>query len=215
MNQVWHGLVDTIRLLPSVPTKAADSAAHESHTIDEALDKISLLISLRKGETVQPDRMMGHAPPVSIITPSTPTSTSSAGGGVGGGGVKRKRRGSYSVSPAPPPLPTAASFDSNLSSIASPAPASGAAVKDRSATPASMSRDQTGKSRKDVYAEQTQMQPGTRVAFKLPSDGGEEGWILAVVTRGVVGDKTRYEVQDLDDETKWGLLLLHRNFQRD
>lgn len=199
MNQVWHGLVDTLRLLPSVSAKSTDTSSHEIHTIDDALDKVSLLISLRKGETVPHERIQSNVP-MSIITPSTPTSSV--------GGVKRKRRPSISVSPAPPALPTAASFDSNLSSIASPAPPASTALlgKDRSATP--MSREQIGKVKKDFLADQLPLAPGTRVGFKPPpqqdakgakGEGEDEGWILATIKRCLLGDKTRYEVQDYDD----------------
>lgn len=230
MTQVWHSVVDTLRLLPTVPSKSGESTLHETQTIDEAIEKLDLLISMRKGVGVDARTISslhgsgGVSNPVfsvNVATPDTPSSTPGAGPGGGGSGVKRKRRPSPSVSPAPPALNTGISIDSNLSSLNSPLPPSGRGQKDRSATP--ISRDQHhhqnqmqiqgGKSqtqthhssisKKEPYADQLPLQVGRRVAFRMPAkDGEEQEWILATVKRCLLQDKTRYEVVDADDPTK-------------
>lgn len=219
MTQVWHSVVDTLRLLPTVPSKMGEATLHETQTIDEAIEKLDLLISMRKG--VDPrvsSNLSGNGSggiqnptfSVNVATPDTPSSTP------GGSGVKRKRRPSPSVSPAPPALNTGISFDSNLSSLNSPLPLSGRGQKDRSATPISRDhhqphhQNQDGKSytstsisKKEPYADQLPLQVGRRVAFRMPAkDGEEQEWILATVKRCLLQDKTRYEVVDADDPTK-------------
>lgn len=67
-----------------------------------------------------------------------------------------------------------------------------------------MSREQTGKLRKEPYSDQLPLQPGRRIAFRVPAEksGGvdqEVTWILATVKRCLNGDRSRYEVQDADD----------------
>jgi SAGA-associated factor 29 len=65
---------------------------------------------------------------------------------------------------------------------------------------------QTAKAR---FASQLPLQPGRKVAFRPSTakqhdkgahDADSEQWILAVVQRMLNNDKTRYEVQDMDDE---------------
>jgi SAGA-associated factor 29 len=74
--------------------------------------------------------------------------------------------------------------------------------KDRSATPASapVGSQTQGKNRKEMYGDQLPLQPGRRVAFKVPAGGGgeEEEWILVTI-RKCLGDKVKYEVVDADD----------------
>lgn len=70
-----------------------------------------------------------------------------------------------------------------------------------------MSREATGKARKEQYYDQLPLQPGRKVAFKVPNKGkdkaedetGEEAWILATIRKCINQDKMRYEVQDADD----------------
>ena len=71
--------------------------------------------------------------------------------------------------------------------------------KDRSATPAGP----PVKVKKELYSDQLPLQAGRRVAFKVPpgdssESGADEEWILVTVRRSL-GDKTRYEVVDADD----------------
>ena len=93
-------------------------------------------------------------------------------------------------------------MESNLTSIASPLP--------RAGTPGS--RDLTGKQKKEVAVEQLQLQPGRKVAFKVPltkemrekTGNDEDEWIHATIVKYIPHDKIpRYEVQDADDPTKW------------
>lgn len=119
-------------------------------------------------------------PTINVATPSTPSS--STGPLPASGTGKRKRRPTLSLSPAPTPIE-----------------ASPAIKKDRSATPAVVPM----KVKKEPYADQLPLQPGRRVAFKVPPeskpDGGEEEeWILVTVRRSL-GDKVKYEVVDADD----------------
>lgn len=214
MTQVWHSVVDTLRLLPTVPSKSGDSTLHETQTIDDAIEKLDLLISLRKASDSRGlDRGAGSGsgtgPIINIASPGTPSSTTG-----GGGGTKRKRRLSISVSPAPPGLTTSTSFDSNITPLPSPnAPTSshghgygGRKDKDRSATPMTSSRDRDrdrDHGKKEPYADQLPLQVGRRVAFRMPwKEGEEQEWILAIIKRCVLGDRTRYEVVDADDHTK-------------
>ncbi len=191
MTQVWHGLVDTLRLLPTV-SPDPNHAGTEKVTLDDALEKISVLIALRRGEPIAPET-------IPVLTPglSTPLTT--------GGGVKRKRRPSVSASPAPTaPLPTFSgiALEPIVTSVASPL--------HRSGTPGS--REVLGKQRKELYLDQLPLQPGRKVAFKVPTtkvprtggddDGADNDWILATIIKCSSQDKMRYEVQDADDATK-------------
>ena len=226
MTQVWHGFIDTLRLLPTIPpsiasTKSSDEdrqkelrlVQNEKKTLDDALDKISLVISLRNGEQV--DTTGISVPTVQVSTPS-----STGVGSTGGGGVKRKRKGSISASPAPV-LPSSA--DSALTPFPSPLP--------RGGTPSN--RELTGKQRKEMYWDQLPLQSGRKVAFKVPStksskSGGasgsgsgpgggggpigggeddEDNWILATIKRCIHQDRMRYEVQDDDDHNKWVITI--------
>jgi len=119
-------------------------------------------------------------PSINVATPSTPSSSTGALPASGTG--KRKRRPTLSLSPAPTPIE-----------------ASPAIKKDRSATPAVA----PVKVKKEPYADQLPLQPGRRVAFKIPpasrpEGGDEEEWILVTIRRSL-GDKIRYEVVDADD----------------
>ena len=197
MTQVWHGLVDTLRLLPTVDStddrRDPSQTQHEKTAVDDALNKLAVLIALRQGELVDPEAL---GVPTSAV--STPVST--------GGGTKRKRRLSVSASPAPT-VPqashTGGSVESTLTSVASPL--------HRSGTPGA--RDMLGKPKKELYLDQLPLLPGRKVAFKVPvakhltekggdDEGGESDWILATILRNIMQDKMRYEVQDADDATK-------------
>jgi SAGA-associated factor 29 len=123
-------------------------------------------------------------PTINVATPSTPSSSTgplpTSGTGPNG---KKKKRPSMSLSPAPTPIE-----------------ASPAIKKDRSATPAAAPVKARNK---EPFADQLPLQPGRRVAFKVPpsskAEGGEdEEWILVTV-RKCLGDKVRYEVVDADD----------------
>ena len=201
MIQVWHGLVDTLRLLPTVnPTddrRNPNQIQEEKATIQEALEKLSVLISLRKGDIQPPEAL-------SILNPvvSTPLSSSS--------GAKRKRRPSISASPVPPTAPVqtglaGASLESTgIVSVSSPLY--------RAGTPGS--RELLGKQRKELYYDQLPLQPGRKVAFKLPAaksskekpgdeEESEDEWILGTIVKSFSQDKLRYEVQDDDEKTKY------------
>lgn len=120
-------------------------------------------------------------PTINVATPSTPSASTGplpTSGTIG----KRKKRLSMSLSPAPTPIE-----------------ASPAIKKDRSATPAVV----PAKVKKELYSDQLPLQAGRRVAFKVPPSsnpegGADEEWILVTVRRSL-GDKTRYEVVDADD----------------
>lgn len=185
MTQLWHSLVDTIRVLPTIPSNKTEE---EKKTLGDALEKLDMLMALRRGERSTPDPR---------ATPSLVLPTSALPSPGSGGGVKRKRKGSFSLSPAPPTLDLNAVHPSNSAST-------------RPSTP--MSREATGKHRRELYADQLPLQPGRKVAFKLPAvkakgdgdtsvNGGSSGddWILATVKRCILQDKMRYEVQDVDD----------------
>lgn len=190
MTQVWHNLVDTLRLLPSVPSPAdVVQPASERKTLDDAVEKIGLLISMRKGQGTQPELL---APLSSVPMVPSSSATSLAGG------IKRKRRLSVSVSASPAPAipPSSAHL-----AVDSPLP--------RSATPSAYPRD-TNKLLKDMYADQLPLQPGRKVAFKVPAaknargveeEGGED-WILAMIKRCLESNRLKYEVQDADDAQK-------------
>ena len=204
MTQVWHGLVDTLRLLPSInpsvrSTTHAERAREvrqaqgQKKTLDDALDQLAVLIAIRRGERIPSE-------PLGIPTPTVSTPITSQGG------TKRKRRPTVSASPAPTAAQaphTGGSVESALTPIASPLP--------RSGTP--IGREVTGKQRREMYADQLPLQPGRKVAFKVPGakhgkekggedDDAESDWILATIQRCILQDKMRYEVEDDDDHTK-------------
>ena len=196
MTQVWHNLVDTLRLLPTVPSPAdVVQPASERKTLDEAAEKIALLIAMRKGEAVTPN-MLPSANHIPMETTNSSTSLS--------GGIKRKRRPSVSVSASPAPVVPPTAHSTHLS-VDSPAP--------RSATPSGLSREATSKHLKEFYSDQLPLQPGRKVAFKVPAtknakgveeDNGDD-WILAMIKRCILQDRMRYEVQDADDAQKYAL----------
>lgn len=190
MMQLWHSLVDTIRILPTIPSNKTEE---EKKTLSDALEKLDMLMALRRGERSTPDPR---------ATPSLVLPTSALPSPGSGGGVKRKRKGSFSLSPAPQTL--------DLSTVHSSSLLTPNSTSIRAGTP--MSREATGKHRRELYADQLPLQPGRKVAFKLPAvkakgDGdtsgsggsGGDDWILATVKRCILQDKMRYEVQDVDD----------------
>lgn len=191
MTQAWHQIVDTLRRLPSAAAGRTGNdddrkaAILEKETLDLALERLEYLIELRKGgsaqtttETLTP--RVSPAPGDGLMTPPS------------GGGLKRKRRPSAGVSASPAPVPVAPqSTESVLSSI--PSPLAGG----RAGTPLS-SREP--KQRRIDIADQLPLRAGRRIAAKSKT---EEEWILAMVRKTIGGDKTRYEVQDADDGTKW------------
>jgi SAGA-associated factor 29 len=196
MSDVWHNLVDTLRLLPPMapgtrialdedkPPRPLSTVRSEKSTLDEALQKLDVLIAMRRNEEAGHD---AASIPLVSVQASTPSS---------GGGIKRKRRTSLSYSASPAPVGMPSSADSILSAAPSPMV--------RGATPGnreSQGGGNTKQQRKEQYADQLPLQPGRKVAFKMPPQPGEEeeSWILATVIRCLGGDKTRYEVQDADD----------------
>jgi len=190
MTQVWHGVLDTLRTLPPMPpgTKITydENGPHrpvhaiqaEKKTLDDALEQLTMLISLRRNE----EAGRSNAQHMPHVIPSVQVSTPSSGG-PGGSGVKRKRRTSlsYSASPAPTGIPN--SVDSALNS---PMP--------RGGTPGG--RDVTHK-RKDGGTDHPILMPGTKVAYRQPYEG-DETWIQAVVKRCISVDKQKYEVRDTE-----------------
>ena len=204
MTQVWHGLVDTLRLLPTINPSLRSTTDEErarefrqaqgqKKTLDDALDQLAVLIALRRGERIPSE-------PLGIPTPAVSTPTTNPAGS------KRKRRPTVSASPAPTAAQaphTGGSVESVLTPIASPLP--------RSGTP--IGREVTGKQRREMYSDQLPLQPGRKVAFKVPvakhskekggdEDDAESDWILATIQRCILQDKLRYEVEDDDDHTK-------------
>ncbi|OCF37307.1 SAGA-associated factor 29 [Kwoniella heveanensis BCC8398] len=238
MSHLWHSLVDTLRLLPSVPTnpstlKHSSSASDEDKardlrtmqkekkTLDEALEKLSVLIALRRGSSVPPDGGSHGAAAGFNGSGSTYGVSTPGGSGTGAGGIKRKRKlsvgpGSGSASPAPHGLHPGSHLHGGRDHALSPTPGY---VTTKAGTP--MSREATGKHKRDIYSDQLPLQPGRKVAFKLPrskandGDNGHSGaggaagavgggtggddWILAVVARCIQQDKMRYEVTDIED----------------
>ncbi|AFR98630.1 SAGA-associated factor 29 [Cryptococcus neoformans C23] len=197
MTQLWHSLVDTIRVLPTIPPNKAEE---EKKTLGDALEKLDMLMALRRGERSTPDPR---------ATPSLVLPTSALPSPGSGSGVKRKRKGSFSLSPAP-------ALDLNAIHPSPLLTANSAST--RPSTP--MSREATGKHRRELYADQLPLQPGRKVAFKLPAvkakgdgdtnvTGGSSGddWILATVKRCILQDKMRYEVQDVDDGNTYNTTL--------
>ncbi|WVQ96305.1 hypothetical protein IAU59_003409 [Kwoniella sp. CBS 9459] len=239
MSHLWHSLVDTLRLLPSIPTnpstlKHSSSASDEDKardlrvmvkekkTLDEALEKLGVLIALRRGSSVPPDggSLVAGAGATGNGGPSYTVSTP---GGGAAGGIKRKRKlsvgpGSGSASPAPHGLHPGSHLHGGRDGALSPTPGYGTT---KAGTP--MSREATGKHKRDIYSDQLPFQPGRKVAFKLPrtmkgndANGGNAGggsgaagaagggpagdeWILAVVAKCIGQDKMRYEVTDIED----------------
>ena len=214
MSSVWHGLVDTLRLLPTVPpakpltdeerdTQLVQSAS-EKATLDQALEKLSTLIALRKGENVTlakdaRESLPVPIAPVPVVSVSTP---GSAGTPVSASGHnKRKRPGSTTASPAPMVNPnlsvTTGTTESTLTSVNSSTP-----LPPRSATP--NARDTAGRQqRKD----QLPLLAGRKVAFKQPKgkgddSGADDEWILAMIKSNMDKEGTRYEVQDADDASQ-------------
>ncbi|KAL1408518.1 hypothetical protein Q8F55_005330 [Vanrija albida] len=189
MTQTWHQIVDTLRRLPSAAGRVGGdedrkAAILEKETLDFALERLEFLIELRKGG--------GAAPAAETLTPRV---SPAPGDGLmtppSGGGLKRKRRLSAGVSASPAPAAAPQSTESALSSL--PSPLAGG----RAGTPLS-SREP--KQRRVDIADQLPLRPGRRIAAKSKT---EEEWILAMVKKTIGGDKTRYEVQDADDGTKW------------
>lgn len=226
MTQAWHQLVDTIRLLP--PNRGEDdrrSVVQEKQTLDTALEHLSVLIDLRRtGGTRATTPRVSPAPGTEGVL--TPPSGSGGGGhgpgsGPGGpGGLKRKRRpsGGISASPAPviPPAPHTGGSESALSSVASPlgggggGPRSGTPLRDAATAKRRAAANATAAGQGDT-TDQLPLRAGRKVAVRQKQAGGVKGddeeWILAKVVKMVGGDKTRYEVQDADDGTRWTTTL--------
>jgi len=200
MTQVWHGVVDTLRRLPTV----GEPTLQDDQTIDDALEQLDSLISLRKNQATQgqgqgqgqSDRPSDrgttpHIPPmtanptITVATPSTPSSSTGPTTG------KRRKRQSISLSPAPAPT----ALDSPLRTNAGPP-----LKKERSATPSFVKERDLGKG-SGGSSSGLPLAPGRRVAFFQTAAGEEEGWILGTIKR-CLGDKYKYEVTDADDKTK-------------
>ncbi|WVW84985.1 hypothetical protein I302_107021 [Kwoniella bestiolae CBS 10118] len=221
MTSLWHSLIDTLRLLPSIPTNPSilkspsltDAERErnlkimqsEKRHLDEALDKLNVLLALRRGPNSSSGSGTGSVPPEVVISnvKGEPVSVSTPGS-TGTGGIKKKRKLSLSASASPAPP--------DLSKVGGGTP---------------MSREATGKQRREIYSDQLPLQPGRRVAFRLPkhkvsdSEGGEviavgsgagaggggDDWILATIKRCIQMDKMRYEVQDVDDGNAYNTTL--------
>jgi hypothetical protein len=202
MTSIWHGLIDTLRLLPPMqpyskvtfdattdPIRPVPVIQAEQKTLEEALGKLTMLITLRRNEEagLSNAQHLSHAIP--SVQVSTPSSTN-PGVGSGGSGVKRKRRTSlsYSASPAPMGMPNTA--DSALTNISSPLP--------RGGTPGG--RDLPLK-RKDVNGDHSILAPQTKVALKM-TNTVDETWIAAVIDRCVNVEKQVYDITDNDSGEK-------------
>ncbi|ODN74033.1 hypothetical protein L202_07508 [Cryptococcus amylolentus CBS 6039] len=204
MTQIWHSLVDTVRVLPTIPTDHVDQ---EKQTVNAALEKLNVLMALRRGERSTPDPNPHPRLPTAIL-PSAAVQGATPGSG---GGAKRKRKGSFSASPAPMTLDLTGTA---MGMHPSPLPTASAAGT-KPSTP--MSREATGKHRRELYADQLPLQPGRKVAFKLPAKSTRDGedsqggagddWILATVKRCILQDRMRYEVQDVDDGNTYNTTL--------
>ncbi|RSH90860.1 hypothetical protein EHS25_010036 [Saitozyma podzolica] len=170
---------------------------------------------MRRGDSVPAESLPAIITSAATPTPSVPSVSTPLSSATTN--LKRKRdrerdrdrdrRPSLSASPAPQPV--TASTESAMTSIPSPMP-----LLPRGGTP--MSREATGKARKEQYYDQLPLQPGRKVAFKVPNKGkdkaedetGEEAWILATIRKCINQDKMRYEVQDADDaNTSWNTTL--------
>ncbi|WRT68051.1 uncharacterized protein IL334_005026 [Kwoniella shivajii] len=256
MTSLWHSLIDTLRLLPSLPANPSNlksnsglsdserdrelrSVQIEKRHLDEALDKLNVLLALRRG----PNPNLGHGTGASSLTPvpidipgvviSNPNGSISSPNinninspsNGNNGNVKRKRKLSISASASPIP---------DYPSPGIPIGGSGGGVikgsigMSSSLSSMSMSREATGKQRREQYNDQLPLQPGRKVAFKLPKSskendnvpssthvpggggaGGSSGddWILATIKRCIQQDKMRYEVQDVDDGNAYNTTL--------
>jgi len=196
MTQAWHSLVDTIRLLPSGRTSDDDRKAQlqEKHTLDSALEQLSVLLEMRKTGNAAPlSAASGVTPRVSPAPGTDGTNTPPASGA-----NKRKRRPSVGVSGSPAP-------NGELLSAVSPHPSG------RAGTPL---RDVAKRQRQGETTDQLPLRPGRKVAARQKHHGTNKGredegeeWILAKVVKMVGGDKYRYEVQDADDGTRWTTTL--------
>ncbi|WWC88396.1 uncharacterized protein L201_003307 [Kwoniella dendrophila CBS 6074] len=254
MISLWHSLVDTLRLLPSIPSnpssinKITDTNERERELrilnsekkyLDESLDKLNVLLALRRGTSSSSGLPLteGNIPSINIkgererdrdrdqISVTTP-------GGVNG--IKRKRKlsisnhtNSTSGSPAPGyGHGHGGYFGGNDSTLrdkdrysSSPLPTN----KGNTTTP--VSREQTGKAKRERYYDQLPLQPGRKVIFKLPipendpsaaaiaaatanaAAGGGDDWILATIKKCIGGDKMKYEVHDDDDGNKYNTTI--------
>ena len=166
---------------------------NEKTVLDEAMERISELIQVRRAEEADG----GSVPIVQVSTPGSSGITSAPGS------HKRKRRTSLSVSASP--VPPALSIDRDTMSPLPP----------RSGTPSTAYPQSAGtKNRRDGISDQLPLQPGRKVAFKVPAQKTgkavgpeEEDWILATIKRCIGGDRSRYEVQDADDSNQSVLLF--------
>nr|XP_019013025.1 uncharacterized protein I206_02522 [Kwoniella pini CBS 10737]OCF51806.1 hypothetical protein I206_02522 [Kwoniella pini CBS 10737] len=206
--------MDTLRLLPSIPTnpsflkngltletiekekeKDLRILINERKHLDEALDKLNVLLALRKGglsslnnnEIIKNENGFSTSIGITTLNPNN------------GGQIKRKRKNSNSISPSPN------NFDYNFNN-----------------NNKNSNLNLNSKLRKELYFDQLPLQHGRKVAFKLPKSksndfdidsnnnnnnelnsigggGGGEDWILAIIKQCIGQDKMRYEVQDVDD----------------
>ncbi|KAK6907771.1 SAGA-associated factor 29 [Kwoniella mangroviensis CBS 10435] len=239
MNSLWHSLVDTLRLLPSVPTNPSSLKSSslsenerernsriiqsEKKHLDEALDKLNVLLALRRGpgtsssssSSVPPEGIPG------VIISNVKGEPSYPSIGTPTNGVKKKRKLSLSASASPAPADHPSPMPMPISKAGTPLSAS---------MSTSMSREATGKQLREIYWDQLPLQPGRRVAFRLPKSksqdinsnnnekdsqvevavpggGGGDDWILATIKRCIQMDKMRYEVQDVDDGNAYNTTL--------
>ncbi|KAL7420531.1 hypothetical protein Q5752_004482 [Cryptotrichosporon argae] len=189
--QTWHALVDTLRLLPSVPADdaPASSAEAERRTLSDALDKLSSLLAARRASPAaspSPDPGTGIG-----------TGTGSGSGGGGGGALEttpaRRKR------PLSGEAPPTGGSESALSSVPSPLPRVGTPGRDRDRR-----RDGAGAGAGYGFP---QLAPRRKVVVRPPRAKAKKEeddayrWILAAI-KGP-GEKGRYEVVDEDDGTTW------------
>lgn len=197
IQAIWHSTVDNLRVLsPSGPdggdTSDVTQLQREKNALDTAIDQLSLLIRLRKGETIPAELIPsivasgtgGASSSSAAAAASSSASVATSGGSAGQ--LKRKRRTSASYSASPAPVDT---HSAGSGPRASPAPGSAlpsavagssAAVAaatagsyaaggaGRSSTPAGR---ETTKTRKDQFSDQLPLRPGRKVAFKVPKAG--------------------------------------------
>ncbi|KAL8292126.1 hypothetical protein RQP46_001592 [Phenoliferia psychrophenolica] len=181
------------------------SAKEEIKLIDRAVETLDMLYAMQVAQ---------EAPPAPVVPPPPPIAPVVLGGNKRGPYKKKlKGDGSAAGSPAPSaapspnphhspsgsavPLPRSSSSKSLPGQAFAPAPPPAAG-------PTTAARKKTKQERKELINQQLPLTPGRRVAFhqkvtNVAADGAkEEGWILAQITQCIGGDKTKYQVQDVD-----------------
>jgi SAGA-associated factor 29 len=198
--QLWHQVIDNLRLLPSNPGGSKSTTLEddsptlntifaEKAYLDTALENLNILLALTHETSNSTSNPHSHFHPneaLSLPRATTPISASAAL--LGGGNNKRKRGLEISPSPIPTLSPSREVNSPLLARGGTPLSAMGfnKIKKERDG-----GREYTG-----PYADQLPLQPGRKVAFRTLEG---DLWILCDVKR-CLGDKTKYEVQDSDDD---------------